>query len=156
MKTSNCFLVALLLSAGVGTTGAEITFSEPARLPAGNRPAAVASADLTGDSHLDLIIVHSSSDDAYVYVGDGGGGFQLLQVFSIGNFPQGITTADFDGDGKADIATTAVPFNSGTAAAWLGNGDGTFQAAAGSYDSHSGNLAGARDAEIAASGRDCP
>ena len=42
--------------------------------------------------------------------------------------PYGITAADFNGDGKLDLAATGI--NSGDVAVLLGNGDGTFQAAA--------------------------
>src|SRR5882724_2513746 len=47
-----------------------------------------------------------------------------------GNGPFGVTVADFNGDGRPDIAVTN--FNSGTLSVGLGNGDGTFSAAAGS------------------------
>jgi len=127
MKSPHHLLVAILLSTPLVSANAETTFAEPIKLPSADGPTAVASADLTGDSKLDLIVVHRFSDDAYVYVGDGSGGFQFLQSFAVGNFPQGVTTADFDGDTVTDIATTAVPFNSGTVAVWLGNGDGSFQ-----------------------------
>src|SRR6266849_3793531 len=47
-----------------------------------------------------------------------------------GNGPFGVTVADFNGDGRPDIAVTN--FNSGRLSVGLGNGDGTFSAAAGS------------------------
>jgi len=103
---SNISLIALLLSIFAGPAIAGIQFSEPVRIPAGDSPSSVVSAELTGDEHLDLLVVNRVSDD---------------------NFPQGVIATDFDGDMKADIVTTAVPFNSGTVAAWLGNGNGTFQ-----------------------------
>jgi len=120
-------LLAILLAVSTSAAQAGILFSDSTGLPAGTSPSAVAAADLTGDSHLDLIVVNRVSDDAYVYIGDGSGGFQFFQSFSVGAFPQGVATADFDGDLEADIATTAVPFNSGTVSAWPGTGDGTFQ-----------------------------
>ena len=119
-------LLLLLLLTPIGSLRAEISFSAPLKLPAGTAPAAVASGELTGDSHLDLIAVHRASDDAFVYVGDGSGGFQFLNSFSVGEFPQGVVVSSFNAGAQADIATTAVPFNSGTVTAWLGNGDGTF------------------------------
>ena len=46
----------------------------------------------------------------------------------VGQNPRGIVVADFNGDGKPDVA--AVNRNSGTVSVMLGNGDGSFGAAA--------------------------
>lgn len=124
MRLSVHLLIALLLAAT--DASAQPSFSAPLELAAGTDPAAVATADLTGDSNLDLVVVSRTSDDAHVYVGDGNGGFVFLQSFSVGNFPQGVGAADLDGDTRQDLVTTAVPFNTGTTTPWLGIGDGTF------------------------------
>jgi len=117
MRLSVHLLIALLLAAT--DASAQPSFSAPLELAAGTDPAAVATADLTGDSNLDLVVVSRTSDDAHVYVGDGNGGFVFLQSFSVGNFPQGVGAADLDGDTRQDLVTTAVPFNTGTATPWL-------------------------------------
>ncbi|MGH9439560.1 MAG: FG-GAP repeat domain-containing protein, partial [Terriglobia bacterium] len=45
--------------------------------------------------------------------------------YAVGRFPYSISTGDFDGDGKLDIAIPNV--NDNTVSLLLGNGDGTFQ-----------------------------
>ena len=124
MRTRAFLAAALLLAAPGGPSRAEISFGDPLILPAGGDPTAVTATDLTGDGVLDLVAVHRASDDAWVWIGDGNGGFSFLQSFDIGPFPQGIAAGDFNADGKADIATTAVAFSDGHVTAWLGNGDG--------------------------------
>jgi hypothetical protein len=49
---------------------------------------------------------------------------------AVGNEPAAVTVGDFNGDGKADLAVANG--SSGTVTVLLGNGDGTFTAAAGS------------------------
>ena len=53
--------------------------------------------------------------------------FGAPAIYPAGSAPQGIVVADFNGDGKLDIATANT--GSGNASILLGNGDGTFQAA---------------------------
>jgi hypothetical protein len=47
--------------------------------------------------------------------------------YAAGSTPYGVVTADFNGDGKLDLAT--ANYNSNDVSTLLGNGDGTFQAA---------------------------
>jgi len=47
--------------------------------------------------------------------------------FSVGGYPLAVTTADFDNDGKVDVATANN--NDGTVSVLFGRGDGTFNAA---------------------------
>jgi len=47
--------------------------------------------------------------------------------YAVGTTPAGVAVADFNGDGKADLASPNV--NSATVSVLLGNGDGTFGAA---------------------------
>jgi hypothetical protein len=48
-------------------------------------------------------------------------------LFNAGSFPQAVAVADFNGDGKADLAV--ADYSTGKVSILLGNGDGTFQAA---------------------------
>ena len=56
-----------------------------------------------------------------------GGGFSSAVSVQTGFYPQSIAVADFNGDGKPDLAT--ANYFGGNVSVLLGNGDGTFQAA---------------------------
>jgi hypothetical protein len=66
-------------------------------------------------------------------LGNGDGTFQAGVAYDSGLGPSSVAVADFNGDGKADLAVTdAGPFVTGAAgfvSILLGNGNGTFQAA---------------------------
>ena len=81
----------------------------------------IAAADVNGDRDLDLVFL--SSDDpatSQIYLGHGDGTFSAPHNYGItvGGAALAIAIADFNGDGKMDIAAGAV---------MLGNGDGTFR-----------------------------
>jgi len=86
---------------------------------------ALGGADFNGDGKGDLALQGHPSflDTAEIYLGNGDGTFSKANSYPLGNSPQrnsfGIAIADFNGDGKADIAASNVVL--------LGNGDGTFQ-----------------------------
>jgi len=61
-----------------------------------------------------------------VLLGKGNGTFQRAVDYSTGSYPQSVAVADFNGDGKPDLAVSNV---NGTVSVLLGNGDGAFQAA---------------------------
>ena len=74
----------------------------------GSRPFSVAIADINGDNNLDLISVGFNSRNASILLGNGDGSFQNQIGFSSGgngNNPFTVAVADFNGDGKPDIAT---------------------------------------------------
>src|SRR5205823_4787429 len=57
--------------------------------------------------------------------------FPTTVTYTVGSFPNSVAFADFNGDGKADLAV--VNKNSQTVSILLGHGDGTFTAAPPSY-----------------------
>ena len=103
-------------------------FSEQTNYATGNRPESVASADVNGDGHLDLLVANYSSNNVSVLLGNGNGTFQAKQNFATAAGPTSVTTADVNGDSDLDLVVANL--GSGNVGVLLGNGDGTFQAQA--------------------------
>src|SRR5260370_1254765 len=59
-------------------------------------------------------------------LGNGDGTFQAASNFAAGISPYAVAVADFNGDGRLDLATANA--NSDNVSVFLGNGDGSFQA----------------------------
>jgi hypothetical protein len=82
------------------------------------------TADLTGDSRLDLISVNEDSQDVSVLRNIGGGQFQESGRFTVGAGPSAIIQEDFNNDGITDEAV--LNSSSGDVSVLIGVGDGTF------------------------------
>jgi uncharacterized repeat protein (TIGR01451 family) len=72
-------------------------------------------------------VANVSSGDVSVLLGNGDGTFQPSVNYGAHTQPVSLAVADFNGDGKPDLA--AANFGSGDVSVLLGNGDGTFQLA---------------------------
>jgi len=81
--------------------------------------------DFDGDGIPDLLLGAGTSTNVLLGLGDGS--FFIGTASSSGPRPQGIVIADFDNDGKSDVAT-ANDMSTAPASVLLGQGDGTFPA----------------------------
>ncbi|HYL10798.1 MAG TPA: FG-GAP-like repeat-containing protein [Candidatus Acidoferrales bacterium] len=119
-KTSNN--VTVLLGNGNGT------FTEAAGSPfaVGVAPVALTTTDFDGDGHLDLAIANSGDNTASIFLGRGDGTFvgATGSPLATGTAPFAVASADFNVDGRADLAVA----NSGdnTVSIFLGIGGGAF------------------------------
>ncbi len=98
--------------------------------PVGNEPVAVVTADLSHDSHNDIVTANYATDDISVLMGNGDGTFQPARSFPAGAGPFALAVGDFNGDGRPDVAVVdnGDSYGNGQGVSiLLGNGDGTFQ-----------------------------
>ncbi len=120
--------VSVLLGNGDGTFKAPVSYSTG---PTGNHPVAVSAVDLNGDNKLDLAVTNLDANTVAILLGKGDGTFKASVPYPTTNGasfgPAAMTTGDFNGDGKVDLAITEQSNN--RVSILLGNGDigGTFQ-----------------------------
>ncbi|MCA1615765.1 MAG: FG-GAP-like repeat-containing protein, partial [Acidobacteria bacterium] len=84
---------------------------------------AVVVADFNLDGRLDIV---ATGDGVSVLLGDGAGNFAAPFRMLRDAAAAGATVADFNGDGKPDLAVADATFNSFGVSVFPGNGDGTF------------------------------
>src|SRR5262245_7048185 len=99
-----------------------------------SHPLTLLAGDADGDGKPDLLVNQFDGLDAgdsfvTVLLGNGDGTFQAPIHTVVGVDRFGLAVADFDGDGKLDVAVEELDnFIPGAADVFLGNGDGTFGA----------------------------
>jgi uncharacterized protein (TIGR03437 family) len=94
--------VTVLLNNGSGG----FTASPASPFTVGSQPVAVAVGDFNGDGKTDLVVTNSGDNTVTELLGNGSGGFTQAagSPFKVGTDPQFVAVADFNGDGKPDLA----------------------------------------------------
>jgi hypothetical protein len=117
--------VAVLLRTGDGV------FQPAGRVAVEGRPVALLSGDFGGDSRSDLAVTSAasfSSGVVRVLLGTDDGRLQDGSTIHVVGSPRGLLSADFDGDGRRDLAVTSnASFSSGVVTVLLGTGAGMFR-----------------------------
>ena len=98
----------------------------PAVLAPSTAACSIAVGDFNGDGKLDLVVPDSTDNNVTILLGNGDGTFAAAtgSPISIAGGPNVVTVADFNGDGKLDLAIANG--NNGTVTILLGDGTGNF------------------------------
>jgi hypothetical protein len=144
--------VGVLLGNGNGTFQAPVVYSS-----GGYETFSVAIGDVNGDRMPDLAVaswcprdVTCTNGVVAVMLGNGDGTFQTPVVYSSGGYQAySVAIRDVNGDGKPDLIASNNCYDAGNCSnggvgVLLGNGDGTFQAAA----SYSGGGSGTESVAV--------
>jgi hypothetical protein len=121
---------AVLATPALGQATAGLTWPNPTHKTTDNEIHAVALGDFNGDGITDVAVTGSpSSQQLTILLGNSDGSYTTAPALSLStNFLASIAVADFNADGKQDLALVDTYANS--VITLLGNGDGTFQKAA--------------------------
>ncbi|MES2761655.1 MAG: T9SS type A sorting domain-containing protein [Bacteroidota bacterium] len=121
--------VTCLMFVVVSLEAQNVSFSQPTGSPISTNTTAVrgiTSADLNGDGNKDFVAGTAYGTSLNIYLGAGNGQFTAApgSPMTAGNGPISSAIADFNNDGKPDIAT--ANYNGGNISINLGTGTGSF------------------------------
>jgi FG-GAP-like repeat/Putative Ig domain len=82
------------------------TFQSPVTMAVGSVPQAIVAGDFNNDRKLDLAVANYGDSTITLLLGNGDGTFTQASgsPYAVGNGPFAIAAADFNGDGKLDLA----------------------------------------------------
>jgi hypothetical protein len=122
-------VLVFFVAGAAGAGSADPSFAPGGPIPVGRCTCSAATADFDGDGKADLASANRGSGDVTILLGNGAGKFRQAagSPVGVGEAPSALAAADFDGDGKADLAVTDDVAK--TAAILLGNGAGGFRPA---------------------------
>ena len=100
MADSSGNAVIIVLGNGDGT------FGMPMTIPVGSDPVAIVAGDFNNDGKLDLAVANSGDSNVTLLLGNGDGTFTAASgsPYATGTGPFVLAAADFNGDGKLDLA----------------------------------------------------
>ncbi len=102
----------------------------------GDSPRSLDLRDLDGNGTLDVIVANGFHQNVVTMMGAGNGTFSNSRSFAFGDTPGTFSAvADFNGDGRADLAVAGASGGTDPLMLFIGNGDGTFLAAVTRYTS---------------------
>jgi hypothetical protein len=140
-RHSLAMVIALTLCLLIATPvwASTLTFTPAQNYTVGQDPFSVTGADFNGDGNADLAVATQNSntsgfDDVTVLLNKGNGTFGTAQEYEVGQFPNSVISADFNEDGKKDLAVAngcgsdvSVSHScNGNVSVLSGNSDGTF------------------------------
>ena len=123
----NQHTVSVLLGQGSGS------FLEAVHYPVGFFPDSLVVGDFNGDGKPDLATANGNGwnqpGTLSILLGNGDGTFAPPTQVTVDRGPRGIVAADFNGDGKLDLATAISGgwFETNQVNVLMGRGDGTFE-----------------------------
>ena len=85
-------------------------FGAANNIPINNKAFSICAADFNNDGNLDFATADRDSDYVSILLGNGLGGFGTPTTFTLnpGSAPYSVCSADFNNDGKMDLATAIL------------------------------------------------